>query len=108
MMLCTLCPSNAISRGERLVALRATDWLRFAAAPTFALMAVVTGFCSSQDIVRSTADGAWPLGGMVPMYVLMSVFHCAPRLKLVAKWRSGSAPPAEPASPDGVVQAKST
>jgi hypothetical protein len=30
------------------------------------------------------------LCGMVPMYVLMSVFHSASWLKLVSRWRSGA------------------
>jgi hypothetical protein len=29
-----------------------------------------------------------PVGGMVPMYLLMSVFHSAPWLKLIAGRRS--------------------
>lgn len=34
----------------------------------------------------SSAHGAL-LGGMVPMYLLMSAFHSATWLKLIAKWR---------------------
>jgi hypothetical protein len=33
------------------------------------------------------APDAPPLSGMVPMYVLMSVFHSAPWLKLIAARR---------------------
>jgi hypothetical protein len=34
--------------------------------------------------------GVSQLGGMVPMYLLMSAFHLAPWLKLVAGRRSGA------------------
>jgi len=33
-------------------------------------------------LCSGTAD--FPLGGMVPMYLLMSVFHAAPWLKVIA------------------------
>jgi hypothetical protein len=63
----------------------AADWLYLAAAPTFAIMALLTGVLDggSPDALCSAA-GASPLGGMVPMYLLMSVFHSAPWLKLIA------------------------
>ena len=59
--------------------------LYLAAAPTFAIMALLTAVLGggSLDAVCSTA-GASPLGGMVPMYLLMSAFHLAPWLKLIA------------------------
>ena len=64
----------------------AADWLRLAAAPTFAIMALLTGISGggAADVLCSAAQGASPLGGMVPMYVLMSVFHSAPWLRLIA------------------------
>ena len=69
---------NATTRG-------AADWLGLAAAPTFAAMAVVTGVCGGEpDVLCSALHGASPLGGMVPMYLLMSAFHCAPWLRLIA------------------------
>jgi hypothetical protein len=34
--------------------------------------------------------GAFPLAGMVPMYLLMSAFHLTPWLKLIAGRRSGT------------------
>jgi hypothetical protein len=61
----------------------AADWLSLAAAPTFAIMALLTGVLGGRDIC-SAAQGAWPLSGMVPMYLLMSAFHSAPWLKLVS------------------------
>jgi hypothetical protein len=57
--------------------------LHLAATPTFATMALLTGVLGSADVLCSTA-GASPLGGMVPMYLLMSAFHLAPWLKLIA------------------------
>jgi hypothetical protein len=36
------------------------------------------------------AHGASPLAGMVPMYLLMSGFHSAPWLRLIANWRKGA------------------
>jgi hypothetical protein len=61
-------------------------WLALAAAPTFAVMALLTaGSGADADIVCSAAHGASPLGGMVPMYLLMSAFHAAPWLKLMSR-----------------------
>jgi hypothetical protein len=62
--------------------------LSLAAAPTFAIMALLTGLLGSPDVLCSTA-GASPLGGMVPMYLLMSAFHLAPWLRLIAGRRGG-------------------
>ena len=75
------------SRGSAL--LGASNWLRLAAAPTFAIMALLTAVDgSSKDMVCSMAHGASPLTGMVAMYVLMSIFHSLPWLKLISTWRN--------------------
>lgn len=58
-------------------------WLGLAASPTFAAMAVLTSLGSAPMVLCSGTAG-FPLGGMVPMYLLMSVFHAAPWLKLFA------------------------
>ena len=58
-------------------------WLALAASPTFAAMAVLTSLGGGPMVVCSGTAG-FPLGGMVPMYLLMSVFHAAPWLKLIA------------------------
>lgn len=65
------------------------DWLGLAAAPTFAIMALLAGgFGDGQmAMMCSTAQDASPLGGMVPMYLLMSAFHSMPWLKLISRWR---------------------
>jgi hypothetical protein len=65
-------------------------WLCLAAAPTFAIMALLTDVIGGPpDMLCSAAQGASPLSGMVPMYLLMSVFHLAPWLKVVSSRRSG-------------------
>jgi hypothetical protein len=72
-------------------ALGAADWLCLAAAPTFAIMALLTGVlgAGAPDMLCSAAHNAAPLSGMVPMYLLMSAFHSAPWLKLIASRRNG-------------------
>jgi hypothetical protein len=73
-------------------ALGAADWLGLAAAPAFAIMALLTGILGggAPDMLCSAAQEASPLSGMVPMYLLMSAFHSAPWLKLIASRRSGA------------------
>ncbi len=74
---------NAAAKG-------AADFLYLAAAPTFAIMALVTTLLDGgADVLCSTTGGS-ALSGMVPMYLLMSAFHSAPWLKLVAARRSGA------------------
>ena len=56
-----------------------------AAAPIFAIMALLTGVLGgAPDGLCSSAHDASPLGGMVPMYLLMCAFHSAPWLKLLS------------------------
>jgi hypothetical protein len=70
-------------------AIGAADWLYLAAAPTFAIMALLTGVLDgAPDMLCSAAPGASPFGGMVAMYLLMSAFHLAPWLKLFSRRRS--------------------
>jgi hypothetical protein len=57
------------------------DWLCLAAAPAFAAMALLTAGFGPPDGLCGSAS---PLGGMVPMYTLMSAFHLAPWLRLIA------------------------
>jgi hypothetical protein len=60
------------------------DWLSLAAAPTFAMMALLTAlFGAGAPDMLCSAMHASPLGGMVPMYLLMSAFHLAPWLRLI-------------------------
>lgn len=67
--------------------LTAADWLSLAAAPTFAIMALLTAATGSADMICMTTPDAFPIGGMVPMYLLMSGFHLTPWLRLAASWR---------------------
>jgi hypothetical protein len=64
----------------------AANRLALAAAPSFAIMALLTGVLggSQPDMLCSAMHGGYVLGGMVPMYLLMSLFHSAPWLRLIA------------------------
>ena len=69
-------------------------WLCLAAAPSFAIMALLTSVLGSgqPDMLCSAAHGASSLSGMVPMYLLMSAFHIPPWLRLISGRRSGAYP----------------
>jgi hypothetical protein len=83
---------------RRLAASRPAEWLSFAATPTFALMAVLAGAPPDGGHQMSCSAAAMtPLGGMPAMYVLMSVFHVSPWLKVISRWL-----PAAQGSPPGV------
>jgi predicted phage tail protein len=58
-------------------------WLSLAAAPTFAVMALLTHFGGAPMDALCSAGTSLHLGGMVPMYLLMSAFHSGPWLKLI-------------------------
>ncbi len=74
--------------GMNAASLRAAGWLGLAAAPTFAVMALLTGTGDGPiDMPCSAAHGALPLSGMALMYALMSVFHSGPWLRLIARRR---------------------
>ena len=63
-----------------------TRWLHFAAAPAFALMALVTAASDGNAPMALCAGGAsFGIGGMAPMYALMAVFHSTPWLKLLSR-----------------------
>ncbi|WP_128927346.1 hypothetical protein [Bradyrhizobium guangxiense] len=64
-------------------------WLALAATPTFAIMAVLTVMIGGgpADLLCAAGQGSL-LGGMVPMYLLMSAFHSAAWLRLIAERRA--------------------
>ena len=71
----------------------AADVLALAAAPTFAVMALLTGIPGGGAMAGMVCSPARELlrwDGMAAMYLLMSAFHLPPWLKLIA--RSASAP----------------
>ena len=76
-----------IARGRGRADLNAARWLSLAATPTFAVMALLSavhGDAMPDMICAATRDGSL-LSGMVPMYLLMSAFHLAPWLRLLAR-----------------------
>jgi hypothetical protein len=83
--------ARACAGNRNPAGLGAADWVSLAAAPTFAIMALLTGVLAGgpRDMLCSAAQDASPLTGMVPMYLLMSAFHSAPWLKLISSRRNG-------------------
>jgi hypothetical protein len=70
-------------REEKLIG--ADRWLSLAAAPVFAIMALATSILRGDPTYMiCAAEHGWLLGGMVPMYLLMSAFHSTPWLKLIS------------------------
>jgi hypothetical protein len=53
------------------------ELLSLAAAPTFAIMAVLSGVGGSHETLCAPMQSAPSLGGMQGMYALMGVFHAA-------------------------------
>ncbi|KRB23503.1 MULTISPECIES: hypothetical protein [Mesorhizobium] len=67
---------------ENTASLGVADWLCLAAAPTFALMALLS--CLQGGDTAMLCMGGSPLTGMAAMYLLMSAFHLAPWLRLIS------------------------
>lgn len=65
--------------------------LCLAAAPAFAAMALLTAG-DAPDIMCASMHHASLLGGMAPMYALMSVVHAAPWLRLLPIGRNERQP----------------
>lgn len=75
------------SRNGVVAARHLARWLALAATPTFAIMAVLTAVLDSPaDMLCGSGHGAM-LGGMMSMYLLMSAFHSAAWLRLIAERR---------------------
>jgi hypothetical protein len=77
---------HVASHQERLDAasLGIAKWLSLAAAPTFAIMTLLTGALGESAPAIFCSHDASLLSGMPAMYGLMSVFHIAPWLKLLS------------------------
>ena len=69
---------SAVSGVAGLLGLAAT----LAAAPVFALMALWTAASGTPDMLCASMGGGSPAGSMTLMYLLMSVVHLAPWLRL--------------------------
>jgi hypothetical protein len=84
--------AGAFAGSGKAAALGAAGFLSLAAAPTFAIMALLTGVLGggAPDMLCLHAHDASPLSGMAAMYLLMSAFHSARWLKLVSSRRSGA------------------
>jgi hypothetical protein len=80
-----LAPQDQTGRRSN-AASSAAGWLGLAAAPTFAIMALLTGIHSRNmpDMLCSATQDTSPLTGMVSMYLLMGAFHSASWLKLIS------------------------
>lgn len=72
-------------RGGRETAPRLVGWLGLAAAPTFALMGLRTALFGAHPSMLGTAmRSSSAMSGMTLMYLLMSVFHSSPWVKMLA------------------------
>ena len=70
--------------GRSRGACAAAECLSLSAAPTFAVMALMTAPLGGAEPMCPAAHGSL-IGGMAAMYGLMSAFHVAPWLRLVSR-----------------------
>jgi len=68
-------------------ALGAAGWLSLAAAPTFALMALLTLLLEDGRMAALCTHAGLPspIAGMAPMYLLMTLFHLPSWLRLLSR-----------------------
>ena len=76
-------PVNGAARSR--AAPRAIDGLAFAASPVFALMGRLTAIDAPEMPFCASAAGFLPIDGMAAMYLLMSLFHASPWLRLARR-----------------------
>jgi len=62
----------------------AAGWLTLAASPTFALMAWIAANDAPPMALCSSGSSILPIDAMTAMYLLMSLFHLSPWLKLAS------------------------
>jgi hypothetical protein len=64
-------------------------WLRLAAAPSFAIMALLTVVLDNGlPNALCSVTGDLGFGGMAPMYLLMAAFHLPPWLNVISQRRN--------------------
>jgi hypothetical protein len=65
---------------------RLADWLGLVAAPTFAIMGLLTAVLGDHHnaLLCSQSAPPSPLTGMLPMYLLMAAFHLGPWFRLTS------------------------
>jgi hypothetical protein len=88
------CPAHSAGGGSpsgdgAAIARVAADWLSLAAAPTFAMMALITAAPGGgmEPLCSAMQQGSL-MSGMGLMYLLMGAFHSAPWVRLIAGRRS--------------------
>ena len=90
-------PANSVGGGhgdDVAIARVAADWLGLAAAPAFAMMALMT-FClggGMEPLCSATPFGSL-MSGIAPMYLMMSAVHSAPWLRMITGARDGGFSP---------------
>lgn len=57
------------------------DWLRLAATPVFAAMALLSAVDAPPIALCTAGANLLPIDGMTAMYLLMSLFHLPPWLR---------------------------
>ena len=62
----------------------AAGWLGLAASPTFAFIAWIAANDAPPIALCSPGSSMLPIDGMTAMYLLMSLFHLSPWLKLAS------------------------
>ena len=65
-------------------ALGTAGWLALAASPVFALMAWIAANDAPRIPLCASGSSILPIDGMAAMYLLMSLFHLSPWLKLAS------------------------
>lgn len=78
---------RTVPEGTQAAPLGVADWLCLAAAPTFALMALLSCLQGSDTAMLCMGGSSLTgpsLTGMPAMYLLMSAFHLAPWLRVIS------------------------
>jgi hypothetical protein len=78
-------PSRGNGAARRGAAPKAIDALALAASPAFALMGLLTAIGTPEMPFCAAAPSFLPVDGMTAMYLLMSLFHATPWLRLACR-----------------------